>query len=859
MLLSRSKGRIPSSWRPESLRLQYWTLRKAESLRDESSKGTMETTPLSCRALPEDHDVAARSSSQIKSSVLLDVLLGVCTATGLPEQTVERFRHCMSSQSSSRTAVERNIHVDSGAKCWLSAHYDLLTPLFSENDAELRLLNLALVVAFLRESRQESRTVNRDDLTILWDLVHNALIGPPLTSPLTNLSYSAQGFFIIPICSLLRQNGDGDELYRLQIWLPDSQRDSDFCIHSCQALVQSWILAGDGQYNTFEVASNVDLEHATHAEFQLVDSLGQQDNDNHNSPILRNTARLVHAIKTHTSVLTLDTSHRIEPGTWHALEVALDSFHAGIFLLKPRSASGVDARILGPKNVDHRVQPSYQIDVTPALLASSINSIRLWSILFDDGKWHARRSEMEDALRCFNSALSLCDIVPGFPNASHYACLVHGELGFTNRCLGRYDLAKNHLEEALKEMSINHHRVKASGELGTVLRTQGQLLEARTAFQTQYEIAKTLGDHRAACRAIGNVGMTNYQLFQQRQDDGLLELAIEQLKERVNRARQIKQALSTEKMDPRKKFGRLKHASVWESIGLNRLSLCYTAQGNTKEAIDVAKESQNIKIEPKDPTVIAMSHFFYGRALLQGGQRRAAMEHFNPSVACTPAIALCKEPSEENRQYLQELVDAGVTMDHVDEYGYTGLDYAVFGMDVDMEEIVIEGLRHTLKGDIDAEIVKRQYQARLRKSYRELFHDKMRPVLLKGGADTLKNLRIVYAAALAAKEQEGMTQRFDTLKCVRYSDFLRCGSLPRHNDGFAKDVSSELHAPQGLAVEVIIFFSYRWIRKEGNQAFPDDAENTQYHRMVHATREFLKLDSALDPERLGIWLVRRQH
>ena len=104
-----------------------------------------------------------------------------------------------------------------------------------------------------------------------------------------------------------------------------------------------------------------------------------------------------------------------------------------------------------------------------------------------------------------------------------------------------------------------------------------------------------------------------------------------------------------------------------------------------------------------------------------------------------------------------------------------------------------------------------------------------------------------------------MTQRFDTLKCVRYSDFLRCGSLPRHNDGFAKDLSSELNASQGLTVDVMIFFSYRWLNGGGNKPFPDDVENTQYHRMVHATRDFLKLDSAVDPDRLGIWLVRRQH
>ncbi|OQV09935.1 Tetratricopeptide repeat-containing protein isoform 2 [Cladophialophora immunda] len=650
------------------------------------------------------------------------------------------------------------------------------------------------------------------------------------------------------------QEGEDDELFRLHIWLPDSQRDPDFCIYSCQALVQSWILAGDGQCSFFEVENVTDLAHATHAEFQLVDDLCQQDKDNHDGPILRNTGRLVHAIRTDSSVHTLDTSHSIEPGTWHALEVASDSLHAGIFLLKPHSACGIDARILGPKDVDNRARTSGQTDITPVLLASSINSIRLWHILFDDGKWHARRSEMEDAMRVFNTALSLCDTIAGFPNASHYARLVHGELGFTNRCLGRYDLAKEHLKEALKEMSLTHHRVKASGELGTVFRLQGQLLEARAAFQTQYEIAKTIGDLRAACRAIGNVGMTNYQLFEQRHDDALLELAIEQLKERVDRARQIKKALSAEKMDPRKKFGRLKHASVWESVGLNRLSLCYTAKGNTKEALTVAEESQIIKIEPKDPTVIAMSHFFYGRALLRGGQPKAAMEHFNASDACTPAIALCKEPSEENRKYLQELVNAGVDMDQVDEYGYTALDYAVFGMDVVMEGIILEGLRLTLKGDIEGEILKRQYESRLRKTYRELFHDKMRPVLLKGGADTLQNLRTVYAAALAARDQEAMKQRFGTLKCVRYSDFLRCGGLPRYCDGVAIDLSSELHPPQRVASEFIIFFSYRWINNEGDISLPDDAENTQYHRMVHATQDFLKIHSEVNPDRLCIWL-----
>ncbi|EXJ63433.1 uncharacterized protein A1O5_11482 [Cladophialophora psammophila CBS 110553] len=821
----------------------------------------METTTLRYPAHPEDYGAAAQSDSHITLSTLVKVLRGVCIATGTPERIVERFERCLSSQSSEifSNYAEEHIHINRGAESWFSAWSDALAPLLSDNDMELRhLLNLALVISFLRESSHHSMTVNGEDLTILWKFVHNALTSSQLTLQASTVSYSAQGFFVIPLCGLIGQNGSGDELYRLQIWLPDSQRNPQFRVHSYQAFIKSWILAGNGKYSTFNVEITADPELATHTEiqskFRIVEGLAEQNNGNQNHLMPQDSRRSVRAIKTGSSSHTINMSYRIEPGTWHSLEVAPDSLHAGIFLLKVHLASETDVRIIGPKNVDLQVPHSDKTDITSALVAANIHAVRSWELLFDAGKWHARQSEMEDALRVFNSALSLCKTVVGLPNATHYARLVHGELGFTNRCLGRYDVAKEHLEEALKDPGLNYARVKAAGELGTVYRIQNQLMEARDTFQTQYETAKTLGDDRATCRAIGNVGMTNYQLSQLYRDDALLDLAIEQLKERVDRARSIKEALNAEKMDHRKKFGRLKHASVWESVGLNRLSLCYTAQVNTREAVLVTKEAQQIKIEPEDLTVTAMSHFFYGRALLRDGQRAAAMEHFNPSVACTPAIALCKEPSEENRQYMRELVDVGVDMEHVDEYGYTALDYAVFGMDTEMEAIVIEGLRHTLKGEIDAEIAKRQYEARLRKGYRELFHDRMRPVLLTGGDDTLKNLRIVYAAALTAIKPETMTQRFDMLKYVHYSDFVRWGKLPQYSEGFIKELSAELQAPQGRAAEFIIFFSHRWIHKRGHQVFPDDPENSQYHRMVQATRDFLDLNPTVEPDGLGIWL-----
>jgi hypothetical protein len=111
-------------------------------------------------------------------------------------------------------------------------------------------------------------------------------------------------------------------------------------------------------------------------------------------------------------------------------------------------------------------------------------------------------------------------------------------------------------------------------------------------------------------------------------------------------------------------------ATTWESIGLSRLSLCYAARGNAKEAITVALEALNITSSSEDSTVIAMSSLSYGRALLLDGQREAALKQFNPPKACTPAIALCKEPSEEHPQYLRELVEASADMDLVDEQGH---------------------------------------------------------------------------------------------------------------------------------------------------------------------------------------------
>ena len=102
-----------------------------------------------------------------------------------------------------------------------------------------------------------------------------------------------------------------------------------------------------------------------------------------------------------------------------------------------------------------------------------------------------------------------------------------------------------------------------------------------------------------------------------------------------------------------------------------------------------------------------------------------------------------------------------------------------------------------------------------------------------------------------------MSSTLDTLKSIRYGDFLRFGRLPRSSDGLAQHYTSEGVIADGKieTSEVIIFFSYRWINKEPGALSPDDAENTQYKRMITAAEEYLRLHPGVNRERFSVWVV----
>ncbi|KAK4231023.1 hypothetical protein QBC38DRAFT_382758 [Podospora fimiseda] len=722
---------------------------------------------------------------------------------------------------------------------------------------------LALGLTFLREISRESLTATPTELAAVWELVYPSLVA--------NLSFrasrSAQGFIAVPLCSRLK-DGNIDELFRLHVWLPDGNRGNpDFALHSHQPFAQSWVLAGEGHDHSYLTEIVQDPDVASHAEYNVVwNNSGAEENSTYKThqtySMVKKTDRLVRVTPLRSAAHTRNTSYIIPEVQIHRTEVAPDMLHATLFFFDSKRGFKQHAPVLGPKGGQSFKQLRDPGQTTPANLVAIVNALRSWEASIAEGRQHAKKSELEQALRAFNNALHLCQQLKNCPNPTLYRHLTLRELGNMNRRFGRYQQARENLDAALADVLPSLRSAETSGELGVVYRHMDLLQDAKHAFETQYNTSKELGFVRGSCRAIGNLGMINYQLYEQNNDQTLLALAIKQLEERTRTARQIQDSVETEFADSATRSHWKSSAMTWESIGHSRLSLCYAAQGKTKQAIDSALKSLNHATSSEDPVVIAFSRYFYGRALLLDGQKHEAMKQFNPSGTCTPAMALCKEPSAEHQQYLKELVDAGADMDLVDEQGYTALEYAVFNGDEASEALVLEGLRRKFitqglsESDTIIEINKRKAEARIRKGYRELFQDKLRPVLLgaQNSEDGLRTLRHTYATALA--EDTETRQNFDGFKFLTYSDFLAFGRLPRSSDGLARPYiyKSDVHSDVHSDVNYVIFFSYRWINKDKTAKTPDDPVNTQYRRMISATEEFLKLHPEVDRNNLGLWV-----
>lgn len=789
-------------------------------------------------------------------SLLIQILGGVAIATKAPGSDVEKSEEWFR-QVATKNGISDSL--DKEAKNLSTANFEFWLRALSErppaDDVPSGLATLTIAVATLREHSRHDIPIEKAKLDILWDNIYKVLNIQALQGKWTP-SRSAQGFLAVPLCSIT-QNGKINELIRLHVWLPDGKRGNrEFSVHSHQPFAQSWILAGAGTDHQYEAQRVDDAESATHVEFGLSwnagKGLSKEYSTHQQSSVVAPTGRLVRIGAAESALHQRNDTYTIPAGAFHSSEISPDILHATLFYFDSSRGFIQDAPVLGPVDAEPFTQVRDPAGKTPETLASYVNLLRSWETYMEEGRQHASKAEWEHAMRVFNSALSLCDSFDEVLNVKRHRGLALGELGNTNRRLGRYVASEEFLRQACLALEGLPEYATFYGELGVVYRHMDRLEDARDAFELQYATARHLNLNWEACRAIGNLGMANYQLGERSESDELFTLAIDQLQERVSRCNDIRNSILTSKKKPA--VQKLRMLDVWAAVGLGRLSLCYTSRKNLEEASGAALRALEYAKNTGDPTVIAISRFFHGRVLATRDQHEEALLEFNTNEGCTPAIAFCKEPSKEHVGYLGFLAEAGADMSLVDNQGYKALDYAVFNGDDSCRDCVLNGLRSqfSTEPNVDKLLQQGLREAKLRKGYRDLFQQKLRPVLLAGGDDCISRLRVAYADALAA--DKGKAEMFDYFKVVPYTELRSLGRLPRSSDGlFRKFTSSgEVESRQ-----FVILFSYRWLNpiEHSGDGRPDDEGHTQYKRMLQAVDDLLAIHKDLCPEHILVWIV----
>lgn len=694
---------------------------------------------------------------------------------------------------------------------WQEVWHEKDSVVVFHNSAQQQLLNAGIGIALLRNSKKLDMQLSSADIDVIWDAVEVVLQNTSLSWRTTQC---IDGSYAILLWNHIVA-GQNSEMMYLQIWKPrDKRKNIGGGNPSESSFATSWTVAGEG---TECITDSTSASHSTTTDFGR------------------------------TILSTHKEDFYIVGGGLNRTEVESTALYAKIALYDTNHSSNSGPKFLGPALQEVSVGQEEHPNVTVTDIHIAINEFRNWEVHQLAGQHHSDNGQWEEALRSYRDAEHICQ-ASEWLRGSLQEYLTAGAIGKMYRMMGRYTDACKCLERVTLGTPQSSARVNCSGELAMVYRHMGLLSESKRAAEDQYNGAKQLGLKKFACRAIGNVGMVNYQMYLESpsKDKSLLESAIDQLNERIERARDIKDI-------------------VLEAIGHSRLSLCYLEMGKFELAVQVARENYRLTSLQKDATKVGFAGAFLGRALLRAGYIAEALRYFNPTSGCSPIIALCNEISEEHRKYIVEMIGAGADLKFRDDHGYSALECAIYNGDSETARIIEQGLRDQIQregGNVNAEVARFIYEANLRKGYRNLFQDELRPVLLSGRKFplqqglTLHQLRQKYSSALA--EDENKRNAFDGLKFVRYADFVRARRLPRSSDGYTQRLSGNISQTNPF----IIFFSYRWIAKSAQDVAhfsPDDEDRTQYKRMLQAIEHFLKLHPEINRAQLCIWIVSNEY
>ncbi|GIZ45888.1 hypothetical protein CKM354_000903600 [Cercospora kikuchii] len=489
---------------------------------------------------------------------------------------------------------------------------------------------------------------------------------------------------------------------------------------------------------------------------------------------------------------------------------------------------------------------------------------------------HKQAAQWELAENYLRDAAKLCSN-PRFPNHNQNNVRVELELAEVLRRHGNFAEAIKSQERLVNLREIDEMRkTKIYGELGVNYRHTNRIGDAIEAFQKHYNLAAKLEFEMRAeiCRSTSNLGIAKLQLFLQDVTKTVyLDDSINLQKERIRTSEKLLDDLKTTFASATKDDAAMvdvginkawrslwrDRLSMWRAIGMSRIVLSYVAAKKFDIAVTAGLDAVNTSSAPDatwaDPTVKALCRFSYGYALQANDQIPEAKIQFSypagATAKCTPAIALCKECSDENRGYLKMVIDSGADLTAYDEVGYNALDYAIFANDTKTVTMLKDALARQFGVDKQAEEIR---AAEIRKYFREIFHSQFRPILREGRTDCIKMLRAKFTELL--RKDPGKRTRFDKLRLVSYEDFKDRQALPRWNmdDSFTREFDQIVAS--GARVPFLIFFSYRWIGKETDPSSknPDSPDNYQYRRMLDALEQIIDRYPDIESQDIYIWL-----
>ncbi|KAK3661290.1 hypothetical protein LTR56_000413 [Elasticomyces elasticus] len=279
------------------------------------------------------------------------------------------------------------------------------------NETHRQLAKLALALADLRQRSRKAEAISANDLDRIWTTASHALLCLSRLETLPQPSRSAQGFLAVPLCSLLN-DGRIDELLRLHVWLPDGKRGTKgFEIHSHQPFAQSWVLAGEGKDQSFEVEPVPESKSATHAKYALAWSDGKDVGTAYKTHQLYskivNTGEYVCAHPAHIEAHTRNMSYTVPAASFHQTLVAPETFHATLFYFDASRGFVPTAPVLGPVNDKSSTQLRDSAGIPSAVLVAEVDAVRTWEQHVQGAAQHAHRAEWELALQEYTRALDL--------------------------------------------------------------------------------------------------------------------------------------------------------------------------------------------------------------------------------------------------------------------------------------------------------------------------------------------------------------------------------------------------------------------------------------------------------------------